>query len=430
MKRTRRTPSSAAAASTVAVPSTLTDRIAAADPWIGSAAAECTRTSAPRASRRAATCSRMSRWMASTPAATSSGSSGSTSRVRTTWPSASSRRARWSPRKPLPPVIAQSGIEGACQNVPAGPASTIGAVAVQTRHERRPLPEVSASRGGLHAFARAARPVQWTKNLLVFAGIVFAAKLDDAGRWFEAVLIFVAFCLASSASYLVNDVHDVAEDRAHPVKRARPVASGELSERAALVGAAVLALLALAIVVPAGWESVAFVALFLVLQGAYTLQLKHVVLVDVLVVASLFVVRAAVGAVGIDVRLSPWLVLCTGLLALFLALGKRRGELVLVGADQTPGRPVLEGYSLELVEQLLAVVTASTISAYSIYTFTATDSSAMMLTIPFVVFGLFRYLYLVHEHHLGEEPDRVALTDVPILATVALWVATAAVILV
>jgi 4-hydroxybenzoate polyprenyltransferase len=162
----------------------------------------------------------------------------------------------------------------------------------------------------------------------------------------------------------------------------------------------------------------------------YTVRLKHVVLLDTLVIAALFVLRAAAGAVGIDVRLSPWLVLCSGLLALFLALGKRRGELVMVGAELTPGRPVLEGYSLALVDQLLSIVTAATISAYSIYTFTATESAAMMLTIPFVVFGLFRYLYLMHRHDAGEEPDRIAVTDGPIIATVAVWVATAAVILV
>jgi 4-hydroxybenzoate polyprenyltransferase len=302
-------------------------------------------------------------------------------------------------------------------------------VAVDTRERRGLVTEIPAQRGTVRAFIRAARPLQWTKNLLVFAGIVFAAELGDARRWFEALLIFAAFCLASSASYLVNDVHDAGEDRAHPVKRSRPIASGELSPRSAVTGAVILTMLALALTVPTGWESIGFVAGFLALQIAYTAGLKHVVLVDVLVIASLFVLRAAVGAVGIEVRLSPWLVLCSGLLALFLALGKRRGELVLVGAERTPGRPVLEGYSLDLVDQLLSIVTAATISAYSIYTFTATESAAMMLTIPFVLFGLFRYLYLIHRHNVGEEPDRVALTDLPIILTVVLWVGTAAVIL-
>ena len=271
--------------------------------------------------------------------------------------------------------------------------------------------------------------MQWSKNLLVFAGIVFAVELDDAGRWVESILIFAAFCLASSASYLVNDTRDAADDRAHPIKRTRPVASGELSPTAALTGAAVIAVASILLVVPTGWESVASVGAFLALQAAYSAGLKHLVLVDALAIALLFVIRAVAGAVGIDVRLSPWLVLCSGLLALFLALGKRRGELVLVSRDETVGRRVLDGYSLELVDQLVAIVTAATISAYSIYTFTATDSSAMMLTIPFVVFGLFRYLYLLHERDLGEEPDRVALTDVPIMATVALWIASAGIIL-
>ena len=303
-------------------------------------------------------------------------------------------------------------------------------VAVHARERRRLVPPARAKRRQARGLVRAARPLQWTKNLLVFAGIVFAAELGDLGRWVEALLIFASFCLASSASYLVNDVHDAVEDRAHPTKRSRPIASGELAPRTAVTAAAVLAVLSVAVVVPTGWESVAFVIAFFALQAAYTMRVKHVVLVDVLVIASLFVIRAAAGAVGIDVRLSPWLVLCSGLLALFLALGKRRGELVLVGAELTPGRPVLTGYSLELVDQLLSIVTAATISAYSIYTFTATESSAMMLTIPFVLFGLFRYLYLMHRRNVGEEPDRVALTDVPIIVTVALWAVTAAVILV
>jgi 4-hydroxybenzoate polyprenyltransferase len=302
-------------------------------------------------------------------------------------------------------------------------------VVVEARDEARVRSAPAVRRSSLRALVVAARPLQWTKNLLVFAGIVFAVELDDVGRWISALLLFASFCLASSACYLVNDVHDADEDRRHPVKRDRPIASGELAPRHALVAAGVLAAAAIALAVPTTWGGVVLVLTFLAFQGAYTLGLKDVVLLDALVIAWLFVIRAAAGAVGLDVRLSPWLVLCTGLLALFLALGKRRGELVLVGAELTPGRPVLQGYSLELVDQLVSIVAAATISAYSIYTFTATDSEAMMLTIPFVIFGLFRYLYLVHKHDLGEEPDRVAVTDKPILITVALWVLTAAVIL-
>lgn len=274
----------------------------------------------------------------------------------------------------------------------------------------------------------ALRPRQWTKNLLLFAGIVFAAKLGDVGRWLDAWTAFAAYCAASSAAYLVNDVRDAEEDRRHPVKRLRPIARGELSPRAAVALAGVLGLVAFALAAVLGAKALLFLGAFGALQLAYSFGLKRVVLVDLLAIAALFVVRAAAGAAAVDVRISPWLLLCTALLALFLALAKRRGELVLVGADATPGRPVLEGYSLAFVDQLLAVVAASTLIAYSLYTFNA-HSEAMMLTVPFVVFGLFRYLLLVHRHDIGEEPENVLLSDVPILATIAAWAATAAAVL-
>jgi 4-hydroxybenzoate polyprenyltransferase len=273
------------------------------------------------------------------------------------------------------------------------------------------------------------RPRQWTKNLLLFAGIIFAAKLGDASRWAEAFAAFAAYCAASSASYLVNDVRDASHDRQHPVKRSRPIARGELSPRAAEALAAVLLLVAFALVIPLGVGSILFLCAFFVLQAAYTLSLKHVVLLDVMTIGGLFVVRAAAGAAAVDVRISPWLLLCTALLALFLALAKRRGELVLVGAEATPGRPVLEGYSLALVDQLVTIVAASTLISYCLYTFTARDSKAMMVTIPFVVFGVFRYLLLMHRRDLGEEPEEVLLRDAPILLCIAGWAACAAVIL-
>jgi 4-hydroxybenzoate polyprenyltransferase len=284
-------------------------------------------------------------------------------------------------------------------------------------------------RSPLRAAFVALRPRQWLKNLLVFAGLVFATKLGDAGRWLEAVAVFVAYCAISSAAYLVNDLRDREDDRLHPVKRARPIARGELSPRAALALAAGLAAVALALTGVLGLVSVAFLLAFAALQAAYTLSLKHVVLLDVLVIGSLFVIRAAAGAAAVDVRISPWLLLCTALLALFLALAKRRGELMLVGAQRTPGRPVLEGYSLELVDQLLAIVASSTVIAYSVYTLTARDSKALLATVPFVIFGVFRYLLLVHRDDIGEEPEQVLLTDVPIILAVAGWIATAAVIL-
>jgi 4-hydroxybenzoate polyprenyltransferase len=273
------------------------------------------------------------------------------------------------------------------------------------------------------------RPRQWSKNLLVFAGLVFAAKLGDPLRWLEACVCFVAYCAISSASYLANDVRDRDDDRLHPVKRSRPIARGELSPRSALTIAAVLGLAAPLLVAPLGLASVLLVFAFAALQAGYTIRLKHVVLLDVLTISALFVVRAAAGAEAVDVRISPWLLLCTALLALFLALAKRRGELVLVGAGRTPGRPVLDGYSLELVDQLTGIVASGTVIAYAIYTVTAGHSRALLATVPFVVFGVFRYLLLMHRYDIGEEPEQVLLKDVPILLAVAGWIVTAAAIL-
>jgi 4-hydroxybenzoate polyprenyltransferase len=295
--------------------------------------------------------------------------------------------------------------------------------------ERAEVVALPARRRRPASVLAAIRPRQWTKNLLAFAGIIFAAELGDAGRWIEAVATFAAFCAASSAAYLLNDLRDREHDRRHPLKRLRPIARGELSPAAARWLAFGLAGLALALTVPLGAPSVAFLAAFAGLQIAYTFGLKHVVLVDVIVIAGLFVIRAAAGAAAVEVRISPWLLLCSGLLALFLGLAKRRGELVLVGAQATPGRPVLEGYSLSLLDQLVTVVAASTLIAYSLYTFTA-HSRAMMATIPFVLFGIFRYLQLVHGRGAGEEPEKVLVSDGPIFVTVALWATTAAAILV
>ena len=279
------------------------------------------------------------------------------------------------------------------------------------------------------ALLKLLRPQQWTKNLLLFAGLVFAVELDNGAAWAASVAAFVAYCAASSAAYVVNDLRDVEHDRAHPVKRERPLARGDVATHVAWGVAVGLLAGAFALVVPLGWTSIAFLGAFVAVQVAYSFGLKHWVLIDVFAIAALFVIRAAAGADAIDVRISPWLLVCTALLALFLAFAKRRGELLLMGADATPGRPVLEGYSLELVDHLLTVVAASAISAYSIYTFTATDSDAMMVTIPFVVFGIFRYLLLVHRRNLGEEPERVLMTDVPILLTVAGWAVASALVL-
>jgi len=297
-----------------------------------------------------------------------------------------------------------------------------------THPARAQVVELRPRRGAVRAALVSLRPRQWSKNLLLFAGIVFAAKLGDVIRWGEAVAILVAYCAASSAAYLVNDLRDAPDDRLHPVKRHRPIARGELQPEQVLVLAAVLAAAAFAIAAALGFASLLFLLLFVALQLAYSLGLKRVVLVDVLVIAGLFVVRAAAGAAAVDVRISGWLLLCTALLALFLALAKRRGELVLVQAEEAPGRAALSGYSPRLVDVSLGVVAAATALTYAAYAVTA-HTAWMALTVPFVVVGLGRYLFLVHRHDLGEEPEHVLLGDRVVLGTVAGWAVVSAVVL-
>ena len=272
----------------------------------------------------------------------------------------------------------------------------------------------------------AMRPRQWTKNLLLFAGIIFAAKLGDPARWAAAVAAFVAYCAASSAAYLVNDVRDAESDRLHPVKRSRPIARGELSPQVALALAGALALAAVVLAGMLGPMSLACLAAFVALQAAYSLGLKAFELVDVLAIAGLFVLRASAGAIAVDVRISEWLLLCTFLLALFVALGKRRAEL---GLDGVRARPALDGYSVALVDQLLGIVAAATIAAYTGYALAAHDTRWLVATVPLVVYGLFRYLLLLHRRGLGEEPESLLVEDLPLLVTVAVWAAACAVIL-
>ena len=293
---------------------------------------------------------------------------------------------------------------------------------------RELVTELPRRRGGLAAALAALRPRQWLKNLLLFAGIVFAEQIGDPTLWAKAIAAFAAYCAASSAAYIFNDVLDAPYDRAHPAKRRRPIARGELSSRRGLAIAAALAAAAVATAAALGLGSVLLLLGFLLVQAAYTIRLKQLVLIDVLAIALLFVIRAAAGAEAVDVPISPWLLVCTFLLALFLALAKRRAELAVVGARAAPGRLVLERYSLGLVDQLIAVVTAATIVSYALYTFLGRDSKAFMVTIPIVVFGLFRYLLLLHRKDVGEEPERVLLTDGPIIAAVMLWILAAMVV--
>ncbi len=278
----------------------------------------------------------------------------------------------------------------------------------------------------------ALRPKQWTKNVLLFSGLVFALKLDRADLLLTSLLAFVVFCLLSSAGYLVNDVVDAAADRLHPLKRKRPIASGALSVRVALALAAALAIGALLAAATVGASFAGVAAFYLAITLAYSNWLKHVVLVDIFVIASGFVVRAVAGAVAIQVPISPWLYVCTGLVALFIALAKRRSELTLLAGNASTHRRNLEHYTVELVDQLIGVVLAVTVMAYTLYTFSAENlppNHAMMLTVPPVLYGLFRYLYLARVQGRGGSPEDMLLRDRPLLITAAVWAVLSVLIL-
>lgn len=281
----------------------------------------------------------------------------------------------------------------------------------------------------LRALFISLRPKQWTKNLVVFAGIIFSGNLNNWDMQLKVWATFAAFCAVVGSGYLVNDLLDRESDRVHPVKKKRPIASGQLPAGIAVAAAVLLTGTAIIGGFAVDRSLAAYLILYVALQLAYTLVLKHLVIVDVLVISAGFVVRAAAGAAVIHVSISPWLVICAMLLALFLALSKRRAELVLMEADASSHRRNLEHYSVGLVDQMTSVTASATLVSYAIYSFTAYDSQQMMITIPFVLFGIFRYLYLVHRHLQGGSPEQVLLTDIPTLLNVFLWAVTAAAVL-
>ena len=278
------------------------------------------------------------------------------------------------------------------------------------------------------------RPEQWTKNLLVFAGLLFGLKLLDAGAVLHASAAFVVFCALSGVVYIVNDIADQESDRRHPLKSHRPIASGALPVPVAIGSAVVLGAGGLAAAYAIGPAFAAVAVCYLVLQTLYSFVLKHIVIIDVLTLATGFVLRAAGGAVAINVEISHWLLVCTILGALFIALAKRRHEIVLLAAGAADHRPILGKYSVYLLDQLIGVVTASTLISYIFYAISPETQAKfgtawLGLTIPFPLYGIFRYLYLVHQREGGGSPADLFLTDRPLLACVALWALTVAVII-
>ena len=270
------------------------------------------------------------------------------------------------------------------------------------------------------------RPRQWMKNLFIFAGLVFSQNVFQGILLLKALLAFGAFCLLTGAVYLINDVVDFKEDRIHPTKRTRPIASGLVSRRAAL-GVAVLVILCSLLISFFLKINFAIAALiYFLLMILYSLYLKRIVILDVLAISVGFILRVVAGAVLVDVHISSWLLTCTIFLSLLLALGKRRHELVLLESSSAQHRRVLQKYSLPLLNQLITVAAASTLLSYALYTMSEATvqkfgSDHLKFTIPFVVYGLFRYLYLIFVKEEGGHPDRDLLSDYPLFIDVVLW---------
>jgi 4-hydroxybenzoate polyprenyltransferase len=294
------------------------------------------------------------------------------------------------------------------------------------REQPDPAGEDRPGRSLATSVVQSLRPRQWTKNLPVFAGVIFAKRLLDTGAVASATLGFVIFCALSGVVYLVNDVLDREADRLHPIKRRRPIASGDLPPSKAVGLATVLTVASLS---AALWLSATFALIavtYLVLMVVYSTTLKHMVILDVLTIAIGFVLRAWGGAVVIDVSMSHWLLLLTLLGALFLGMSKRRAELTTLAGGAVGHRRSLAEYSPYLLDQMIGVVTASTLLAYAFYTIAPETiawfgTDLLVLTVPFPLYGIFRYLYLVHKREGGGDPSELLLTDRPLLACVALW---------
>jgi 4-hydroxybenzoate polyprenyltransferase len=292
-------------------------------------------------------------------------------------------------------------------------------------------PSAAPRFGTARALLVAMRPPEWIKNLLVYAGLLFSQQFDDLGLVLEVTLVFVAFCAISSAGYLVNDLRDVAHDRRHPEKRHRPVASGALSERVAWTAAVVLAVAAVGLAVAAVSAEIAgLVALYGAITVAYSVILKRLVIIDVMTIAGLFILRVVAGAVAVDAQASEWLILCTGMLALFLGFTKRRQEAMEEMADNAETRPVLEHYSVAYLDQMVAMVTAAAIISYAIYAVNSPNiGSEMLATAPSVLYGIFRYLYLIYDRRDTRSTATILTEDPGMIFAGMTWIGIALVML-
>ncbi len=286
-------------------------------------------------------------------------------------------------------------------------------------------------RGPLRAALKTARPHEWVKNVLVFAGILFSGQLSEPWAIGQALITFAAFCAISSAGYFINDLNDVELDRAHPKKRFRPIAAGQLSVNSAWGIAVVLAMGAIAVSFAlVNWKVGGMVVAYGIIQVAYSFGLKQVVIIDVMTLATLFILRVMAGAEAVDAHASEWLILCTGMLACFLGFTKRRQEAVSELHEGTSSRPVLEHYSLPFLDQMVAMVTTGTVISYAIYTvYSPTVGSKMMLTLPPVVYGIFRYLYLIYDRSDDRSTAAIVAEDRGVILAAVVFAVTAFLVL-
>jgi 4-hydroxybenzoate polyprenyltransferase len=268
------------------------------------------------------------------------------------------------------------------------------------------------------------RPKQWPKNVFIFTALVFVEQLFTPLPLLKTIAAFILFCLLSSTVYLINDVADIEKDRQHPTKRLRPLPSGQLKPSVAIAAGVLIPLVTLPLSFLLNLYFGCIALVYLLTMIVYSFIIKNILILDVLTVAAGYVLRAVAGAVVISVPISPWLYVCTTLVALFIGFSRRRHELVLLGENATGHRASLNEYSLPLLDQMIAVVTSATVIAYSLYTFSAPNlppNHAMMLTIPFVLYGLFRYLYLIHVENKGGTPEEIFLSDLPMMIALGLW---------
>lgn len=280
--------------------------------------------------------------------------------------------------------------------------------------------EADNKRGIFGSYLALARPKQWTKNGFVLAGIVFSGNALQFSSIGSALLTFVAFCALSGAVYAANDVLDVKEDRLHPLKRSRPVARGDISARSAVLFAAVLAVGGLVLCFSVGLGVGVSGVAYLLLQAVYTPFLKHMAILDVMSISGGFVIRALAGVAAVGSPVSPWLIVCTGLLTLFLGFSKRRHELATLGGGAAGHRRNLRDYSVPMLDEMMNIMMSATIIAYALYTFTGYDDVYMMSSMPFVIYGVFRYMLLVHRDG-GDNPDVLLLKDRPLQIALILW---------